>query len=91
MEKILLKDIWNKCKFINGVNIAGVMWFDNAYMVIREGETFEQVSERTYTPIKEFRLLSELNKYINRNITKKQFRKAVKALKREKITDITVK
>ena len=51
---------WNSTMFLNGVHIANVRWFENPWLIIPDNATFDQVSDREYTPIKEFHTRADL-------------------------------
>ena len=58
--KKVLKSFGNKVMILNGFAIAKVCWFQLPWMIIRQGETFDQVSDRSYKAQAEFLLRDQL-------------------------------
>lgn len=64
MENTKRDKIWNKVVVWHDLTLATVMWHNKPWKVIKEGTTFNTVSDRSYKPIAEFHTQAELLKYI---------------------------
>ena len=83
VNELKLNKIWNKTGVVFGVPVATVMWKDDPWYIIREGDTFEDVTatveaeheyfhtkyqKYTYEPVAQFHTQLELASYIYNKI-----------------------
>jgi hypothetical protein len=67
------KNAWNTIVKWNGFNIATVRFHEGReWKIVKDGDTFSQVSERSYKPIAEFHTQEELWNYIKDTNNQKQ-------------------
>ena len=59
-EATRLRNIWNKSVVWNNYHLATVLWHEKPWKHIANDATWEDVSERSYTPIAEFKTQEEL-------------------------------
>lgn len=63
-----VKQLWNNTRVIYGIPCAKVAWMPRPYYIIRDEESFDQVSTRGYEPLKDFYYQSELIDYIDQTL-----------------------
>ena len=68
-EALSLRNVWNKIVKVNGNTFAAVMWHPKPWKHIANtlnanDADFDIIADRTYIPIAEFRMQSELLAYI---------------------------
>jgi hypothetical protein len=52
--------MWNSVRVVNGLTIANVGWFNDPWIIVETGKTFDEVSDRSYKPVKSFHTRAEL-------------------------------
>ena len=64
------KDIyqqWNSVRVVKGFNVAVIKWLNMPWRIVEIGKTFDEVADREYKPIAEFRVSEDLYNYIKNN------------------------
>lgn len=67
-KEIKLGQIWNRVKTYKKYTLAGVMWHNKPWKIIKTGEIFENITPREYEPIQEFRTQAELLTFLYNDI-----------------------
>jgi len=63
-EQTQLNKSWNRVITWNGYTIGNVRWHNDPWTLLKEGTTFDEVSERSYEPIARFHTQEELWRHI---------------------------
>lgn len=50
----------NSIRVVGDMNIAMVGWLSKPWMIVEDGETFDEIKERNYIPIDHFRTREDL-------------------------------
>lgn len=61
---LLTKGKQNHVFVFEGITVAHVAWLDNPWLIIENGETFEEASKREFVPIAAYHTRDDLYKAI---------------------------